>query len=166
MDRDDITSAFDRYGPAVYRRARYLLGNHEDAEDATQEVFVRAYKSASTYQGDSGVYTWLNRIATNLCLNKIRDRQRRKELWDAEMGSLPVCFPALPSAEGLVWLRRLLAEAEEENARAAVYVLLDGMSHEETAEILGVSRRTVGNRIQRFLEWAKTRMESGTAAPE
>jgi RNA polymerase sigma-70 factor (ECF subfamily) len=58
-----------------------------------------------------------------------------------------------------VHLRRLLAEADEQQARAAIYVYLDGMSHEEAAAVLGVSKRTVGNLIDRFLAWANQRSE-------
>ena len=51
MAQPDIAAWFDKYGPAVYRRARYLLGNHEDAQEATQEVFIRAMKSAPHFEG-------------------------------------------------------------------------------------------------------------------
>lgn len=149
----DIAAAFDKYGPAVYRRARYLLGNHADAEEATQEVFIRAYKNAGSFEQRADLYTWLSRITTNYCFNHIRDRRRRQELWEQNM-SHPESFTASPTAEGLVLLRRLLAEADEECGRAAIYVMVDGMSHAEAADILGVSRRTVGNLLERFKIWA------------
>ena len=158
MKQTDITDFFAKYGPAVYRRARYLLANHEDAEEAAQEVFIRALKSAEAFQQRAGEYTWLSRITTNYCLNKLRDRRRRGELWARQMAPLPDCFLRVPRAEGLVLMRRLLSEADEDCARAAVYVLIDGMSHAEAAEILGVSRRTVGNLIERFTSWARERL--------
>lgn len=164
MKRTDIAEFFGKYGPAVYRRARYLLGNHEDAEEATQEVFVRAFSSAESFERRANPYTWLSKITTNYCLNLLRDRRRRRELWERHMAPLPGNFPAAPKPEALILIRRLLAEAEEECAQAAVYVLVDGTSHEEAAEILGVSRRTVGNLIERFKQWARETMSG--EAPE
>ena len=61
--------------------------------------------------------------------------------------------------EELVLLRRLLETADERQATAAVYVFLDGMSHEEEAALLGVSKRTVGNLLERFQAWAQAQLE-------
>ena len=56
-------------------------------------------------------------------------------------------------------MRTLLQEADEEQAKAAVYVYIDGMSQNEAADLLGVSRRTVGNLLDRFNGWARKRMQ-------
>ena len=156
----EVGELFRQHGPMVYRRAFRLLGRREDAEEATQEVFIRAMRSASSFEGRSGVTTWLYQITTHYCLNLLRDRARRRQLW--QENAAPVETPSGPAASELLHLRRLLAEADEQQARAAVYVYLDGMSHEEAAELLGVSKRTVGNLIDRFLAWAQQR---STAAP-
>jgi RNA polymerase sigma-70 factor (ECF subfamily) len=164
VKRADVQALFERYGPQVYRRARHLLGSHEEAEEATQEVFLRALRSGEGFEGRSQVSTWLYSITTHHCLNQIRNRSRRRELWDATVapGDLtPARFGADPQA--LLLLRQLLAEVPDERwATAAVYVHVDGMSHEEAAEVLGVSRRTVGNLVERFGAWARTR----AAGPE
>ncbi len=64
------------------------------------------------------------------------------------------------SASDLVLLRQLLSEADEQQSQAVAYVYLDDMSHEQAAELLGVSRRSVANLIDRFLSWAQKRNES------
>lgn len=143
----DVRALFQKHGPMVYRRARRILGNDADAADATQEVFIRALRGASGFQGQSQVTTWLYQITTNYCLNALRDRRRRDELFAEHVARSPHAEAAEPA--DLVTLRRLLHSAPEDQARAAVYVYLDGMSHEEAAEILGVSRRTVGNLLER-----------------
>ena len=56
---------FMTHGPAVYRRALRLLGNHADAEEAMQEVFIRALRGAIGFDGQSQLSTWLYRITTN-----------------------------------------------------------------------------------------------------
>jgi RNA polymerase sigma-70 factor (ECF subfamily) len=155
LEPADFAVFFEKYGPVVYRRAIYLLGNPADAEEAAQEVFVRALRSAEAFEQRSQVSTWLIRITTNHCLNMIRDRKRRRELFDTKVKPAGHICPAAVSPEGMILMRRLLSEADQEQARAATYVLVDGMSHSEAAEMLGVSRRTVGNLIARFVDWAR-----------
>ncbi len=153
----EVGELFRRHGAMVYRRAFRLLGRREDAEEATQEVFIRVMRSGSGFEGRSGVTTWLYQITTHYCLNLLRDRARRRQLLQENAPEGEASGAAAPAASELLHLRRLLAEADEQQARAAVYVYLDGMSHEEAAELLGVSKRTVGNLLERFLAWAQQR---------
>ncbi len=138
------------------------MGRREDAEEATQEVFVRVMRSLDQFDGRSSMSTWLYQITTNYCLNQLRDRARRRELFEQNM--LAEDHAQQASLSDLLLLRRLLAEADAKQACAAVYVYLDGMSHEEAAELLGVSKRTVGNLIERFLAWAHKRSDAMQAA--
>jgi RNA polymerase sigma-70 factor (ECF subfamily) len=154
MKRADIAVLFERYGPMVYRRARQILGHDGDAEEALQEVFIRALTRADTFASRSAVSTWLYRITTNYCLNLIRDRSRRRELWATHGPGPEAAVEATPTPSKMMMVRRLLAEADEAQAQAAVYVHVDGMSHQEAARVMGVSRRTVGNLLVRFGEWA------------
>src|SRR5262245_51630621 len=130
----DLRELFDQYAPLIYRRARRILGSDADAADATQEIFIRAMRAADRFQG-SQVLNWLYTITTNHCLNAVRDRRRRRELFEEHVARAP--RPEAAQAPELVLLRRLLAEAPEAQARAAICVYLDGMSHEEAAEVLG-----------------------------
>lgn len=160
-DSPHIAQLFERHGPRVYRRALRLLGHPGDAEEATQEIFLRIFRAAGTFREQSQLTTWLYQITTNYCLNLIRDRSRRAQLHEAHLAPMtedaPPQDPARP--EDLVLLRKLLGAADERQATAAVYVFLDGMSHEEAAELLGVSKRTVGNLLERFQAWARAQLE-------
>ena len=160
----NLREVFLKHGPAVYRRAKRILGNHADAEEATQEVFIRAIRGAEAFKGDCQVTTWLYRLTTNYCLNLIRDSQRRRELLE-EFGGGQGSETGRPPGD-LLLLRQLLVDADEEQARAAIYVFVDGMSHAEAAEVMGVSRRTVGNLVQRFQERARARQAGGTGVAE
>lgn len=166
MNKDDLGQFFEKYAPAIYRRARYLLGDHEDAQEATQEVFVRALRNAAVFEHRSKVSTWLMSITTNYCLNRIRDAGRRRQLWADHQSRNPEEHPGTPPIEGLVLIRRLLAEADETCARAAVYVYVDGMSQREAASVMGVSRSTVGNLLERFQKWAADRTIEAKGEPE
>lgn len=166
-DSQQISRLFEQHGPRVYRRALRLLGNPADAEEATQEIFIRALSASQGFRHQSQLTTWLYQIATNYCLNLIRDRSRRAELHEEHVAPMgddsSKADPARP--EDLVLIRKLLAAADERQAAAAVYVFVDGMSHEEAAEVLGVSKRTVGNLLERFQAWAGEQVAQGGAAP-
>lgn len=160
----DLDDLFRRHGAMVYRRAVRLLGNRADAEDATQEVFVRALRSGRDAETLGSVTAWLYRITTNYCLNWIRDRVRRRELFELHGTGVGSENPERPPPADLVTLHWLLANADEALAQAAVYVYLDGMSYSEAAPLLGVSKRTVGNLVERFHAWARARVaETGDA---
>mgnify|MGYP002039627392 CR=1 FL=1 len=68
-----MESLFRDYGPLVHRRALRILGNSADAEEATQEIFIRVINGIERFDGRSQLSTWLFQITTNLCLNRIRD---------------------------------------------------------------------------------------------
>lgn len=157
MDRR-LADLFARHGPLVYRRALQILGHPQDAEEATQEVFIRASRALDRFDERARVSTWLYRITSNYCLNALRDRRRRRALM-AEHGPEVAAEPSLVGAEDLILLRRLLAEADPREAEAALAVYVDGMSHAEAAVVLEVSRRTVGNLCARFVEWARARVD-------
>lgn len=67
-----------RYQEKIYWIVRRLIPDHDDADDVTQNVFIKAYHSLKTFKGDSSFYTWIYRIAINLSLNEIRRRKLRK----------------------------------------------------------------------------------------
>ncbi|MEZ4474428.1 MAG: sigma-70 family RNA polymerase sigma factor [bacterium] len=156
-----LSTLFERHGPLVYRRALQLLGNPADAEEATQEVFIRAAAALDRFDPRAKISTWLYRITSNYCLNSLRDRARQRVLLaeNAEQvapGSVPY------DVGQMVLMRRLLAEADPREAAAALAVFVDGMSHAEAAAVLEVSRRTVGNLCERFTTWAAQRLAEET----
>jgi len=151
LDAQQLRQMYEQYGPLVYRRALRILGNAHDAEEALHEVFLRVMRGAETFEHRSQVTTWLYRITTNYCLNYLRDHQRRRQLLEENLRE-PEERQASDGdrIHDLTLLRHLVAEADESQAQAAIYVYVDGMSHDEAAQVLGVSRRTVGNLLERF----------------
>jgi len=69
-----------RYQQRVYWIARRMVNNHQDADDITQDVFVRVYESLRRFRGEASFYTWLYRIATNVSLNAVRKLKVREAL--------------------------------------------------------------------------------------
>src|SRR5512140_2948910 len=73
--RQAFTELMRRHQQKIYWTARRIVGDHAEADDVTQEAFLKAYLALGDFRGDSGFYTWLYRIAVNLSLNAVRKRQ-------------------------------------------------------------------------------------------
>jgi RNA polymerase sigma-70 factor (ECF subfamily) len=158
MEREEISELYLRLGPLVYRRCLRLLANPENARDATQEVFVRALRHVSELTHDRECLPWLYRVATNYCLNRLRDG-RPLEFREPEAMPEPPRSAGAPSgADDRLAARRtvmaLLNRLDEQTAEIAVHAFLDDMTQDEIAEVMGLSRRTVGKKLKRFEEQA------------
>jgi RNA polymerase sigma-70 factor (ECF subfamily) len=141
-----VNTVYERYGRSVYRRACKLLGDPEAAKDATQEVFMRVMRLDEGDGLGSNPLAWLYRATTNLCLNWLRDARRRRAI----MSSRASEEATLGDPDARVIVRRILREVPEYLQDIAVYYYVDELSHDEIAEIIGVSRRTVGHRLSAF----------------
>lgn len=153
---------FEKYQARIFNTVYALLGNREDADDCTQEVFLRAYRSLSAFRGQSEFYTWLYRIAVNLCLDEIKRQQRHPSTsldqliaddalnW-AELLQHGVKDPAeqAESAELEEMIRQLLNALPPEQRAALVLKEIDGFSYEEICDILRCSMGTVKSRLFR-----------------
>ncbi|GAA4300784.1 RNA polymerase sigma factor [Nibribacter koreensis] len=71
-----FTLLMDRYNVRIYWHIRRLVVTHEDAQDLLQETFINVYKHLHTFEGESKLYTWLYRVATNECLRLLKERKR------------------------------------------------------------------------------------------
>jgi RNA polymerase sigma-70 factor, ECF subfamily len=152
--RGRAAELYRQYGPAVYRRCLRILRDPEAAKDATQEVFMKLVRDMSKLEDRETVLPWIYRVATNYCLNQRRNSSRRGD--DAAIPDLELAdtssVDALPSK---ALAQQLLSQFDQTTQTVAVGVLVDGMEHEEVAELLGISRRTVARKLERFLDTAR-----------
>jgi RNA polymerase sigma-70 factor (ECF subfamily) len=149
MDEQDVGALCRRYGPMVLRRCRQLLRNDEEARDACQDVFVRLLErpQLNAHHPSSLLY----RMATNVCLNRIRDRGRRPE--DAVDEQL-LAFARLEEPGGGSQARLLLdwlfARHPESSRTIAVLHYVDGLTLEQVAAECGLSVSGVRKRLTRL----------------
>jgi RNA polymerase sigma-70 factor (ECF subfamily) len=144
----DVEGLYRAYGHSVLRRARQILASEEDAAEVLQELFTSLVARPQQFDGRSAPSTFLYAATTHACLSRLRDRRNRLRLIDEQVR--PWTTDVDPrSAEAASAVRSVLAQLPEDEARAAVYHYLDGMSHAEVAEVLGCSRRHVGNLLER-----------------
>jgi len=153
-----------RYESKVYRLAIRMLRNQQDAEDALQETFLQVHRGLSGFEGRSAFSTWLFRLATNVCLMKIRHRGTEPSkllpledyLPRHEEGEVPQMVDwtirpeeALLSKESREKMMEALEKIPPEYR--AVFILRDmeGFSNAETGESLGISVAAVKSRLHR-----------------
>lgn len=152
--RQEAARLYRDFGPVVYRRCLRLLRDREAARDATQEVFVRLVQDIGRFDDRERAIAWIYRVATNHCLNLLRDARRHGESpLDPDLELAP------GEARGAFPERRLAQEVlsrfDEATRAVAVGTFVDGMEREELAAALGISRRTVSRKLGRFLAQAR-----------
>jgi RNA polymerase sigma-70 factor, ECF subfamily len=149
----------DRY---LYRIARSVLLDDEEAEDVVQETFVRAFTRLVDFRGDASLSTWLTRIAFNEALRRHRQRRRivRLDDLDSATGGSEMQFDTMPApdldperATAQHQLRSVVERAIDDlpDAFRTVFVMRDieEASTEETASVLGIRPQTVKTRLHR-----------------
>jgi len=144
----------EQHSDRVFRLAYRLTGNRPDAEDLTQEVFVRVFRRLDTYT--PGTFEgWLHRVTTNLFLDQARRKQRIRfdALSDERAGTLRSNGPAPDSAVADRMfdddVERALASLPPDFRAAVVLCDVEGLSYDEIADILGAKLGTVRSRIHR-----------------
>jgi RNA polymerase sigma-70 factor (ECF subfamily) len=159
------TEAFEelvrRYDRRIYNVTYRLMGNEQDASEALQDAFLRAYRFIGKFQFKSSFFTWLYRIATNVCLSKLRKRPKVETVSiDAavnEDGDLPLEIPDFKyNPEKMMKQRELRKALQDEVDRLpedykSVVVLrdLEGLSNEEVSKVLNLSVAAVKSRLHR-----------------
>lgn len=159
VTEDELARLYAEHGYLVLRRCMAYLGDVSRAQDALQEVYVRALRSADGLRGDAGARTRLCRIADDLCIDLLR-RGRRSAfaalpVGDAELAAELASALFADDGEALRTARSLMDTLDSQSQRLAVLCFVDELSQEEIAAELGLSRRIVGKRIQTLRERAR-----------
>ena len=135
-----------------------MLRDRAEAEDVTQETFVRAYRALSRFDGRSEAYTWFYRITINLSLNRIRSRKNARTTHDTDDprldGLLVDARPDSGDPSKLAQRRQLyetltkgVDQLSDTLRTTLILVCIDGRSHEDVAQILGAPEGTIAWRI-------------------
>ena len=141
-----IEELYRQYAPVVFRRALRFYAETE-AEEVVHEVFLKVIENQDSFRGDSSPITWLYRVTTNHCLNRLRNSRRRQELLN-EQAPLIRAFQHQPEAqEARVFQRQLWQHVDPALLEVGVYHYVDGLTLAESARCLECSPRTVVNRL-------------------
>ena len=163
-DREAFETLVSRHEAAVFRICLRLLADREDALEASQETFLRAYRAVARFRGAATFRTWLIGIAVNACRNRLVSAEHRAsrhtvgleaDTADGNAAALPLPDPA-PSPEMRALggelrqaLCRALAAVSAEHREALVLREIEGLEYAEIAAVLGVAEGTVKSRLAR-----------------
>ena len=157
-------SAFEeivrRHQYRVYNLAYRMLRDHDDAEDLTQEAFIRVLESLPRVRDDRALGAYITRVAANLCLTWLRARTRRPEQTTDPIDLASV--PAPGGSELHEHLRAAVSDLAPKYRLAVTAFYLEGRSYAEAARALGISARALKTRLYR----ARTMLRQAVAIPD
>lgn len=181
--QNEERQAFDelaqRYHKQAYNIAYRMTGNHSDAEDLTQEAFIRAFRFFAQYKRELPFDSWLYKIMSNVFVDTLRrrpkaqirsldqpiateDGEARLEIADPSDGPEDIVM----SREMDTRVQRALNSIPEDFRLAVIYADIEGLSYEEIAEAMSCSIGTVRSRLHRGRKLLRDRLKAYTAQRE
>lgn len=156
-----LAALIARHQRYVYNLAFRLLGNVHEAQDLTQEAFLRVWRGLDRFRGDAKFTTWLYRIVVNLCCNRLPDLRRQLAAADVDETD-PCALPAVAAPPGLVeeaerhaLLHRQIAALPEKYRLVITLFYLQEQSYQEIAQTLNLPLNTVKTHLFRAREQLK-----------
>src|SRR5262245_33527213 len=175
-DERAVRELIRRYNRRLYRLARSVIRDDSEAEDVLQEAYLRAFDQLSSFRGNSTLGTWLGRIVLNEALARVRRRHSSIELDETRDYGADHLIP-FPLANLQIDPERTVAQREihsileravdrlpDDFRTVLVTRTIDGMSTEETAELLGLNPETVKTRLHRARKLLKDDLAKQTGS--
>jgi RNA polymerase sigma-70 factor (ECF subfamily) len=160
-----LAAIYREFSGQIHTYAYHLLGNPEDADDITQEVFIRAYARLGQLRDQTSMRSWLYRIATNLCMDQLRRRSRIKRIFGLEspLGgpasgpdeapqrdiAQPMAAAEIDSVAERDHITLALKRMPDKYAVCLLLHSLQGLSYREIAEVVGISPGAAAVRLSR-----------------
>ena len=157
-DRDDrpFQELMRRYQRLIWRVCYRFMGNSNDAEDLTQEVFFKVYRNLTSFEGRSTFKTWVYRIAINTAQNELRARARRPQESETELETAAEFIPMPETVEETVLeqgrkerLAAAFASLRPEDVQILQYKDIEQKQYDEIAILLGIGLSATKMRVQR-----------------
>ena len=169
-DAGAFRAIMQKHNRRLYRIARSILRNNTEAEDAVQDAYVSAFTHLASYRGESTLATWLSRIVMNEALGRLRRRRPTVDLAalersEAEIIQFPLSTPS-DDPERAMAQRQILQLVEQATDNLPevfrlVFVtrVIEGMSVEETSQLLGIKPETVITRLHRARQLVRDQLD-------
>ncbi len=157
-DAEALTTLFRRYGQQVFDTAYRITGSSDDAEDVVQDVFLGLPEALPGYRGDGTLGAWIRRLTTRMALLRLRHEKRRRR-WHRRAARTEPSREPPPELSARLTLQWALDRMPEE--LRVVYVLkeVEGHSHAEVAELLGISEGASTVRLHRARRFLRERLK-------
>jgi RNA polymerase sigma-70 factor (ECF subfamily) len=175
-EKEKYRLLMEKYQPLVFRTCLGFVHNKDDSDDLTQEVFIQAYQSLSSFKGEAAFSTWLYRIAVNASLNRMRKGKKKsilqyfKSIPGAEKDlQYQFIYEAPENPEEILiskeyseWLRVALDSLPENQRTAIILSKYDDLPQKEIAEIMGISEGAVEALLQRAKKNLREKLSAGS----
>jgi len=158
---EDLRQLLADYQDRVYNQAYRMLGSHEDAEEATQDVFLRLHHARDEFRGESKLSTWIYRITANVCISRLRKKELDMSSLDRELddegttlkeyipGDCPDPETLYENEQTAEYIRSQVRSLPPKWAMALSMYHFDDMSYDEISEAMGIPTATVATYILR-----------------
>jgi len=156
-DPEALASLYRTHGAVLYRLAYRLTGTPQDAEDVVHDVFVGLPEALGRYEERGSFASWLKQVTARVALMRLRARARRREVGLEAM--LPTAAPPLDSAS--VALRAAVDALPDPLRAVLVLKEIEGYSHAEVGELLGISVGASRVRLNRAMRRLRKTLEDG-----
>lgn len=157
-DREALAHLYRRTRTAVYGLALSYVKNAHDAQDVTQDTFVRVWDSAYQYKPQGSPMGWLLAVARSLALMKLRQGSRQEQLEDEEWDAIPAESPAVTPEDRQV-LQQAMAALTDEERQVVMLHAVTGLKHREIAHLLEMPLATVLSKYHRALKKLRVQLE-------
>lgn len=163
-DANAFATLVERYQTQIYQLCFRMTGNTEDAQDMTQEAFLKAWKGIETFRLEASFSTWLYRLASNCCLDLLRSMKRRPtvsltvENEEEEEQTMEIADDAPSPEDTVIWkeerehLQLAMMQLDDEQRQILTLRVVNGMSYTDIAELLDIKEGTVKSRLSRARE--------------
>ena len=156
--REREETYYRSYFPKIYRRCQQLLLNHEEAEDAAQEVFLKMIENLDGFRGEAHILSWLYTITNYHCYYLLKRKNRWNKAVQDELvrGRIEA---AEFVQEDRMWFDQLLAETNPRTRQAVCLYYWGGMTQEEISQKLDIPRSTIKRYLGKFVQEARQKLE-------
>jgi RNA polymerase sigma-70 factor (ECF subfamily) len=165
-DEAALAALYQKYAPAIYAHCRRFMHSPATARDATQEAFVRVLAHGVSLPREEEALRYLYRVATNVCLNLLREQNVHTRAVPTLAARVSHGGSAESGLADREFVAAVLERCGEGGAQVAVMHYLDGMTQVEIAGVLGITRRTVFNRLRKLARVAGDLLHGGPRRPK
>ncbi len=145
---DNFSILFQRHYVMIFNLSLRMLGNYEEAEDVTQDVFIKAYENLNKFKGQSSFKTWIYKIGSTTCIDVIR---KKKSLWNYLL-KITEIKQVQPESEDKGWVQDVLNTLPERKRLLLIMKYIQDFSNKEIAEILNSTEGSIKVQICRARE--------------
>ena len=141
---DSFRELFDLFKDRVFSTSIRMLGNNQDAEDVSQEIFIKIFKNIKKFKGDSSLTTWIYKISINTCFDNLKKQKKHKksESFDSE-DIMPLTSHSERSSGSIkIIIESEIAKLPEKYKSVFILHEIEGFKHKEIAEIMNIPQGT------------------------